>query len=134
MLSIKELAIMLFIGHIGSVVFILSVIRRQLALLRLPIDATMKNFRHVLLVLSMAIFVGNIIPIAIDGLTLFVSTGRPAHVRLASIAYAVSNAVIELLSAFLIWKLYQLAADTKEMTDYTQHALEKDNAILGKQS
>lgn len=125
MLSIKVLAIMLLIGHIGSMFFISFVIKRQLGLFKIPTIEKLRHFRRILFYLSMGILVGNLIPITIDGLTLFVSTGRPTHVRPVSIAYAMSNAVIELLSAFLVWKLYQLASDTQDVTDFEASQLAK---------
>jgi hypothetical protein len=118
MLSIKTLAIMLLIGHFGSVFFISFVIKRQLGLFRIPTVKALRHFRRTLFYLSMGIFLGNMIPITIDALTLFVNTGRPQHVRGISIAYAMSNAIIELLSAYLVWKLYKLASDTKDITDF----------------
>lgn len=125
MLSIKILASILLVGHLASTGFIVSVLRRQWQLLSLPIDKTLRQFRHTLLYLSLGIFIGNLIPIAIDGLTLFVNTGRPSHVKLISILYALSVAAVQFISAYLIWTLYRLAANPQEMTDYSEKALDE---------
>ena len=124
MLSIKVLAVILIIMHIFSDVYIGIVLKKQWSLLRLKIDRELRSFRMVLFFLSVAIFAGNIIPIVIDTLTIFYHTNRPAHVPPISVAYAVSTGLVALVSALLIWFLYRLAANTKEITDYTEHALQ----------
>lgn len=124
MLSIKVLAAILIALHILSDVFIGTVLKKQYELLSVKIDRELRSFRMVLFFLSVAIFAGNVIPIVIDGLTIFYHTNRPAHVPPISVAYAASTALVALISAVLIWFLYRLAANTKEMTDYTEHALQ----------
>lgn len=124
-MSIKMLAILLLIGHFGSVSFISFVIQRQVGLLKIPIEKELKHFRMTLFGLSLAILIGNFIPITIDTLTLFINTGRPEHVRFVSILYAMSNAVIEFISAYLVWKLYQIAANPQDITDYENNRLSK---------
>jgi len=124
-MSIKELATFLLIGHIGSVFFISFVIKRQWGLLHYPIDKSLKHFRLTLFFLALAILVGNFIPIVIDGLTFFINTGRPARVKDTSVIYSLSIAVVEFISAYLIWTLYRLAADTKDITDYENTQLNK---------
>lgn len=126
-MSIKMLAIFLLIGHFGSVFFIGFVIKRQVELFRVPTMKNLKHFRLTLFYLSLAILIGNIVPITIDTLSLFINVGRPQHVHFASILYAMSNALIEFLSAYLVWKLYQLAADTKDITDYEATQFDKTN-------
>lgn len=126
MISIKILAIVLLAMHAGSAAYIFNVLRKQASLLRLPIDTYLKHFRIVLFALSLAIFLGNIIPIFIDGVTLFVDIGRTPSVRPISVLYAVSNALTALVSAYLIHMLYRLAANEKDITDYTQTTLEAE--------
>ncbi len=112
-ISIVLLAGILLTFRVLSDILIAYVIRRQWKLLRLPIpdeykddERSVKKFRKILFFLSIAIFVGNFIPIIIDSLTLFVETGRPAQVKTISVAYAFSNATTALISATLIWLLY----------------------------
>lgn len=125
--SIQSLALILALLHIGSVFFISFVIRRQLGLFKIETPEYLKHFRRVLFTLSVIILIGNIIPIVVDLLTLFVETGRPHQLRVVSVLYALSNAITALVSAYLIWRLYRLAADTKEMTDFTAKTLKKEN-------
>lgn len=125
-MSIQELATILLIGHFGSMFFIGFVIKRQLTLFKIPTMKGLKHFRLTLFYLSMAILIGNFIPITIDTLSLFINIGRPQHVKLASILYAVSNALIEFLSAYLVWKLYQLAANPGDITDYEATQFDKE--------
>lgn len=124
MLSIKVLAVFLIISHIISDVFIGIVLKKQYSLLRIKIERELRSFRLVLFFLSVTIFVGNIIPIVIDGLTIAGHTNRPQHVPPISVAYAGSTAAVALVSAVLVWFLYRLAANTKEITDYTEHTLQ----------
>lgn len=113
MISITVIAGLLLVFRVVSDVLIALVIRRQWRLLKLPVpkeyredEKSIKKFRKILFFLSIAIFVGNAIPVVIDALTLFVETGRPANLRAISIAYAFSNATTALVSATLVWLLY----------------------------
>lgn len=112
-MSIVLIAGLLLIFRVVSDILIAQVIRRQWRLLKLPVpeayredEKSIKKFRKILFLLSIAIFIGNAIPIVIDALTLFVETGRPAELRAVSVAYAFSNATTALISATLVWLLY----------------------------
>ena len=108
-MSIQALALLLLIGRAISITFIVLVIIKQWRLMRLPIDKEVVIFRRVFFVLSLIILAGNIIPIIIDVLTLFIETGRPANLRPISVSYALSNSFTAAVSAALIWSLYRLA-------------------------
>ena len=83
--------------------------------MKLPIEPEIRHFRKVLFVLSVVIFVGNSIPIFIDGLTIFVGNpGRLSGVRLISVLYGLSNAAVAFFSAYLIHLLYKLADNPEE--------------------
>lgn len=123
MTSIVTLAVILVLFRILSDAFIFSVILKQIALLRMPVPSYLKSFRLVLFFLSLAIFLGNMIPIVIDLLTIFIETGRPAQLRPISVMYAISGATTALLSAFLIWLLYRLADNDHDITEYTEQCL-----------
>lgn len=114
MVSIIELAFILLIAHTVSLVFIFRVLRRQYQLMRLPIDKHLQGFRKVLFLLSCAIFLGNIVPIIIDTLTLFVDTERPSELHTISVVYACSNALTAMASALLIWLLYKIAGQDEK--------------------
>ncbi len=113
MISIILLASILLVFHVVSTILIALVIKRQWKLFRVPIPkeyssdaSSIRKFRKLLFFLSIAILIGNIIPIVIDVLTLFIETGRPANLRIISIFYSVSNATTALISATLVWLLY----------------------------
>lgn len=124
MWSIEALAAMLLAFRITSMVFIVLVLLKQLRLMKIPIvkefdTPTIRRMRKVFFIIALVIFLGNFIPIAIDVLTLFVETGRPARVQLISIGYAFSNSLVAMLSSIFIYALYWLA-------DYTGRGLEDD--------
>lgn len=108
-MDIKTLTL-IFLGlRLVSMVFIVDVIKKQVRLLRRPVDPKLKNMRMVLLGVSLVIFLGNLIPIGIDIATQFVETGRPTPVRPISVAYGLSSNIPALLSSILIWLLYKMA-------------------------
>ena len=121
MLDIKTIALCLLIARLISVTFIVMVLVRQYRLFGLPIDFSLVpgisklekrsvyRLRRVLFTLSVVIFLGNMIPILIDSLTLFVETSRSAHVHTISIMYAFSNSLTAMFSAIMIWLLYRVA-------------------------
>jgi hypothetical protein len=116
-MSIELLASILLLALIGSMTFIFMVLIKQWRLLKVPIEPEVNRFRKVLFMLSLAIFLGNFVPIFIDAATLFVETGRPTNLKAISVAYAFSNALTSLCSSFLIWLLYKLASDSAKLED-----------------
>ena len=115
MIPIQVIAFILLLAHLASDFYIGKVIKKQWALMKLPIEPEIRHFRKVLFVLSAVIFVGNSIPIFIDGLTIFVGNpGIPSGVRLISVLYGLSNAAVAFFSAYLIHLLYKLADNPEE--------------------
>lgn len=114
-MSIRLLAFILLLARLGSMTFIVLVLLKQWRLLQTPIEPYIQRFRKVLFALSVAILLGNLVPIFIDTLTLFVETQRPASVKGISIAYAFSNAITSFISSYLIWTLYRLASETADV-------------------
>lgn len=126
MVSIQIIAIFLLIARLISVVFILIVLRLQWRLFKTSIDFSMvpnlSNFakrqvylaRKVLFVLAVAVFLGNMVPIVIDTITIFNDNlGRPQELQAISVAYASSNALTAMFSAILVWALYRIAGLTE---------------------
>lgn len=111
-IGIVPFAILLLIGHTIAGIFILSVIRRQYELLQQPIEKYYRTFRIGLFALSCIIFVGILVPIIIDTLTLFVETQRPDRIYTISLIYASSNMVRDIASALVIWLLYRISANS----------------------
>lgn len=134
-IPIELYATLLLVIRLTSMTFIFFVLRRQFSLFRLPIrDASqydvkaLKHFRVVLFTLALIIFLGNIVPAAIDIITLLnQDTGRPRVVQPISIIYTMTASMTALISSYLIWRLYRLAADEKEITDLTVKRLKNEN-------
>lgn len=128
-LDIQTIALYLLLARIISVIFIVSVILKQVKLFGKKIDfslvpslsklqqTSVYRIRRVLFILSVVILLGNLVPIVIDWITLFNDNlGRPNAIKTISIAYAFSNATTAMFSAIMIWTLYKLAGigSTKE--------------------
>jgi hypothetical protein len=123
MVAIQTIAIFLLIARLISVVFIGMVLYLQSRLFGTKIDFSLvpnlskfqkRNIylaRKVLFTLSVVIFLGNLIPIVIDTLTIFSdnAAGRNPEGPTISIMYAFSNALTAMFSAIMIWGLYKLA-------------------------
>lgn len=122
MISIQIIATILLLARLISVFFILRVLLLQFRLFGTKIDFTLvpnltkMQRRHVYLMrrilfgLSVVILLGNIVPIIIDTITITANTlGRPAELRPISVMYAFSNAITAMVSAIMIWVLYQVA-------------------------
>lgn len=121
MVDIKTIAFLLLLGRAVSITFIVLVLYRQYKLFGTQIDFQLVpnltkmerrhvyQIRRVLFTLSVIIFLGNLIPIAIDVLTLFVETDRPRSIAPISIMYAFSNSFTAAFSAIMIWTLYRVA-------------------------
>jgi len=115
MLSIQIIASILLVFRLVSSFFIILVIRRQIGLLKLPLDPdfntpSVRTLRKVLLALSVVVLLGNLIPVFIDAYTLFIDNpGRTPFLKTVSVSYSLSNATTALCSAILIWLLYWIA-------------------------
>ena len=111
-IGIVPFAILLLIGHAIAAFFILSVLRKQYLLLQQPIEKYYRTFRIGLFALSCIIFVGILVPIVIDALTLFINTQRPDRLYTISLVYAGSNMVRDIASSLVIWLLYRISANS----------------------
>lgn len=126
MVDIVTIAFILLISRMISMVFMAAVLQTQFRLFGTTIDFKLvpnlskmqrRNvywLRRVLFALSLTIFLGNLIPITIDAVTLFVETSRPDELAALSISYAISNAFTDMLSAVMIWLLYRIAGISAE--------------------
>lgn len=119
-----------------SMYFIIGVLLKQVRLLKAPFEQAeqydektrkiLVHFRYVLFVISLTIIIMGLIPIAINVLTLFVDTGRPHTVKATSILYSFTVHFQALMLSYLVSRLYRLASNEKEMTDFTQQHLEEE--------
>lgn len=119
-----------------SMYFIFGVLIKQIRLMRRPFELAdqydditriiLVRFRRVLLIISLVIIIMGMIPIAINLLTLFFDTGRPKVIKPISLVYSLGVHIQGLLLSYLVSRLYRLASNEKEMTDFTQHHLEQE--------
>jgi len=110
-MSIQTYALILLIIRLASDAFILAVLYKQLRLFRFWVEPGLRLYRKGLFILSLIIFLGNFIPIAIDAATYFADLERSVStVRPLALWYSFSNATTAFLSAFTIWLLYRMAA------------------------
>jgi hypothetical protein len=126
--------VLLIIRLIGSA-YLVKVIKVQLKLLRVPavdergnVDEGTMKFRQTLTRMTFVILLGQVIPILIDILAM-VNGSVPAWL---GIVYAISNAFTALTAAVLIWRLYEMATETKAANDeqklHTQERHEQELA------
>lgn len=117
-MDIQTLASILVTLHIVSGIFIGMVLKRQWGLFKHAIEDGLSAYRKVFFTLSLIIFLGNLNPIVIDVKTILTGPGgRPAHVSAISISYAVSNALVAVISSFLVYMLYRMASDWADKLD-----------------
>lgn len=110
-MNIQTYALILLIIRLASDAFILAVLYKQIRLFRYEVEAGLRLYRKALFILSLIIFFGNFVPIAIDLLTVTSELSRAVEVvPTISLWYAFSNAITAFLSAFTIWLLYRMAA------------------------
>lgn len=110
-MDIRTIAIFLLVLRLISVVFMVLVIYKQLRLVRLPSTRYIRLTRVALLVLSIAIFLGNMIPIYVDWATAFAHLPRSTDkVNSIGVIYALDNAFTAVMSSAALWAVYKLAA------------------------
>lgn len=128
-MEIKTLAWCLLAGQLGSAIFMGVVIHRQIGLFGLLIQADIVWFRRVLFVLALVIFLGNMIPLVVDILTVMDLVKRSAsHINTVGLYYTASNTLVAFFSSVLIWLLYRLAARTVLIVEQAKEdALEAGN-------
>lgn len=127
-MDIKTVALILLLGRLVSVAFMVLVVKRQRTLSKLPVNPQLKPLRSTLGRLSIAVLVGNIIPILLDLSTIIAynSLEREDSPSIIGVSYAFSNCITSAISAYLIWTLYKQAEKTVLIVDQaTEDALKK---------
>lgn len=119
-------AILLFFRAV-SLGLIGIVIKRQLELFKLKIDPEISSYRKRLFYLSITIFVGNLIPAAIDVLTLTDTLTRASQtISGASLVYTGAWVATSTLMALLIHSLYRMSHKVDESHTESDHTLMND--------
>lgn len=108
-MDIKHIAAIALATRLLSLFFITIVIRRQWKLLKTPIDKEIVRFRQILFALCVVIFLGNLIPVTIDSLTLFADLKGRGNPQPIGVAYVISNCLTAVISSLFIWIMYRLA-------------------------
>lgn len=101
----------LLVLRIVGVVYLIRVFRIQVGLLRKPISEEVWDFRRKLHYITIALLLGNLIPIFLDALVVLQAIGIGQHIRTTPVLliYASSNAITAFLFALLLSKIYAMA-------------------------
>lgn len=148
-MELRIIAIILLLGRLVALYFIISVIRRQVRLIRI-VD-NVGTIRKVLFGLSSAMLGMQFVPIIINVLAiaepLYKSTIAPFGA-----VYAFSNMVFSIVASVMLWLMYELIdkdnikmvdeaeqlenkrKDLVKTNDKLQHDLQDKNAVLRKQN
>lgn len=126
-MDIRILALVFLIGRLIAVSYLISVLRTQIALLRLPIEPEIWDFRKTLHYMTIVLALSNVLPIILDAYSVFkvddlLAGDRPAAL---SLAYTTSNVITAIIASLLVHKLYELARNTEEVTDLERKHLQK---------
>lgn len=113
-MDIQIISGILFILHAFAGGFMFSVIRRQLGLFKKYIDLELKNFRMVLFLLSISLFIYNLVPLIINFSNYMNESGECS---LSRFYYITVNALSSLTSSILIWTMYRMAAKTAVLVE-----------------
>lgn len=107
-MNTKQLAGVLLLGHLLSVVIVSIVLYKQHRILKDNPSPELHTGRMILLAFAVIILLGNIIPIAIDGAVIFgnIARNRPSGF---GVAYSLSNSITALCSAGALLSLYVIA-------------------------
>lgn len=109
----------LLILRLVAVHYLFRVLKIQIRLLRRPIDPCIWDFRRKLHYMTVALLLGNVLPIILDSLVVLRGFGVLEFVRTSPllITYAISNALIGFIAATLIYRIYKLANEDDDIVD-----------------
>ena len=101
-------ALLLLVFRFVSMTLIIDVIRKQRQLRKRPIKslkaATLREDMYRLALVAMGV---NVVPIAVDLLTIINITTRPDIINPVSVLYMFSYAFGTLILTFIIWRMYR---------------------------
>jgi len=104
----KTLAILLLLGHIVALMITVTVLGRQIKILRGRPDPELQTGRLILLALAVVIGLGNITPMAVDS-TFILGDAARAQPSPIGIAYSLSNVLTLIFSSSAVLALYIIA-------------------------
>ena len=136
MISLQLYILILLAISAVSLYFISGVLIKQIRLLKAPFEEAekydeatrklLRRFRKVLFVISLTIIIMGLIPILINVYTLFFITNRPSTIQPLSLIYSLGVHLQGLFLSYLVSRLYQLASNQKEVTDFELHQLKDE--------
>lgn len=105
-MDIKLLALILLTERLVAVGFSLATLVMQWPLFKIKDQPELVSIRRILFFLVSVITLGQIIPIIVDSMALFINTGTPNPL---GVAYAFSNATTADVAAIALWITYRIA-------------------------
>lgn len=117
-MDIKTVATILLLGRVVAVIFTILVIRQQVKLFKQPVYPELRQARYLYFGLAVGALLSNVIPVAIDILTLTSNVTRTSnHVNIVGLLYGFNACLASIFSSIFIWLLYRLAAKTVILVD-----------------
>lgn len=127
-MDIQQAALILLVLRIVSDGFILRVMFIQFSLLRADNDPHVKRLRYVLFFFSIAVFLGNMIPIIVDIATYFADIQRSAKIlNPIGTVYSFSNAITSVVSAVFFWLIYKVTGEATVKLEAERDKLQTAN-------
>lgn len=106
---VSDIALGLLLLRGITIFFTVKVIIKQVKAFKLHADVGVARFRKTMLALSLVFLLGNFVPIAMDSYYVFLERVFDTEEGLV-ILYTISNAVMSLAAAILLWTIYRLAS------------------------
>lgn len=105
-MGVSEIAFVLLILRLTSLVFVVLVLRSQIRLMKMHIESELAGFRNVMLALGYVLLIGSFLPIVIDFYYSFIYKGAYGGLL---VYYAISNCLSHLAASILLWNIYRIA-------------------------
>ncbi len=132
-MDIHVYAAILLAFRVVSLLLIGIVIKRQLELFKLHIDPEITNFRKRLFLISVTIFIGNLVPAIIDVFTINGELTRSTQtVNMVSLIYSGAWVTTSTLMAYLIHSLYRMSHKVDESHENSDHTLMNEEQLHDK--
>lgn len=105
-MGVSEIAFVLLILRLVSLMFVVLVLRSQIRLMKMHIESELAGFRNVMLALGYVLLIGSFLPIVIDFYYSFIYKGAYGGLL---VYYAISNCLSHLAASILLWNIYRIA-------------------------
>lgn len=105
-MEIKDAAAILLGLRVIAMIFMAYVLKEQMRLLRENNPPDVQLTRWILFIFALILFLGNIIPMIIDLVTLFTKLDRETDPSALSLSYAFNNAGTDAIQAVVLFGFY----------------------------